>query len=78
MSDVVPQGGGVVKLTNNSFNNVEKYPIQGYYQCAVFKASYMKEEERSKKVHLQFQGNVFNSKTTTEFLLFNGTVVSCS
>ena len=54
-------GGGVVKLTNNSFAGDEKYCIQGYYQCAVFNASYMKEEARSKKLYLQFQGNVFMS-----------------
>ena len=73
---MVPQSGGVVKLTNNSFNVVEKYHIQGYYQCAVFNASYMEEEERSKKVHLQFQGNVFISKTNHRFFI-NVTVVSC-
>ena len=58
ISDVIPKGGGVVKLTNNNFRVNVKYPIQGYYQCAIFNASYMKEEARSKKVHLQFQGNV--------------------
>ena len=58
ISDVIPKGGGVVKLTNNNFGVNVKYPIQGYYQCVIFNASYMKEEARSKKVHLQFQGNV--------------------
>ena len=61
ITNVIPMGGGVVKLTNNSFAGDEKYCIQGYYQCAVFNASYMKEEARSKKLHLQFQGNVFMS-----------------
>ena len=60
ISDVIPEGGGVVKLANNSFAVDEKYPIQGYYQCAV-NASYMKEEARSEKLHLQFQGKVFIS-----------------
>lgn len=58
ISDVIPKSGGVVKLTNNNFKVNVKYPIQGYYQCAIFNASYMKEEVRSQKVHLQFQGNV--------------------
>ena len=55
---MIPKGGGVVKLTNNYFEVNVKYPIQGYYQCAIFKSGYMKEEARSQKVHLQFQGNV--------------------
>ena len=62
MSYVVIEGGGVVKLTNIIFEVAKKYPIQGYYQCAVFHASYKKVEERSEKVHLQFKGNVFISK----------------
>ena len=57
----IPKGGGVVKLRNNNFKVKLKYPIQGYYQCAIFNASYMREEARSQKLHLQFQGNVFIS-----------------
>ena len=59
ISDVIPEGGGVVKLTDDSFKSDEKYRIQGYYQCVVFNSSYMKEQARSEKLHLQFQGNVF-------------------
>ena len=57
---MIPEGGGVVTLANNSFAVDEKYPIQGYYQCAV-NVSYMKGEARSEKLHLQFQGKVFIS-----------------
>ena len=56
---MIPEGGGVVKLTDDSFQSDEKYRIQGYYQCVVFNSSYMKEQARSEKLHLQFQGNVF-------------------
>ena len=61
ISGKIPKGGGVVKLTNNSFKVDEKYAVQGYYQCAVFNTRYMKEEAKSEKLHLQFQGNAFIS-----------------
>ena len=59
ISGAVPKGEGVVKLINNSFKVDEKYLIQGYYHCVVFNARYMRKEARSKKLHLQFQGNIF-------------------
>ena len=61
ITGVIPKGGGVIKVTNNSFKVDEKYAIQGYYQCAVFNTRYMKEEVRSEKLHLQFHGNAFIS-----------------
>ena len=67
ISGIVPKGGGVVKLRNNNFKVEEKCAVQGYYQCAVFNARYMKEEARSKKLHLQFQGNIFISLNVLQF-----------
>lgn len=59
LSDRIPKGGGVVKLPNHSFIGNEKFIIQGYYQCVVFDPNYMKEEVRSEKLRLKFQGNIF-------------------
>ena len=59
ISDRIPKGGGVVKLPNHSFIGNEKFIIQGYYQCVVFDPNYMKEEVRSEKLHLKFQGKIF-------------------
>ena len=40
------------------FSN-DSYIRQGYYQCVVFAPRFMKEEIRSSKLQLQFQGNFF-------------------
>ena len=37
----------------------DSYIHQGYYQCVIFAPRFMKEEIRSSKLQLQFQGNVF-------------------
>ena len=57
----IPEGGGVFPLRAKRFQAEPSsmHIIQGYYQCAVFDPRYMKEEVRSEKLHLQFQGNVF-------------------
>ena len=34
------------------------YSYQGYYQCAVFARRFMKEEVRSSKLQLQFEGKL--------------------
>ena len=34
------------------------YSAQGYYQCAVFNPTLMTQEARSRKLQLQFQGNI--------------------
>ena len=34
----------------------DSYSYQGYYQCVVFARRFMKEEVRSSKLQLQFQG----------------------
>ena len=59
----IPEGGGVFQLRSNGFevDPTSKYTIQGYYQCAVFDPLYMKEEVRSKRLDVQFQGNIFIS-----------------
>ena len=57
----IPVGGGVFRLGSKVFD-VEPssmYIIQGYYQCAVFDPRYMKEEVRSERLDVQFQGNIF-------------------
>ena len=57
----IPEGGGVFQLRGKGFE-VEpqrKYTIQGYYQCAVYDTRYMKEEVRSERLDVQFQGNIF-------------------
>lgn len=59
ISDRIPKGGGVVKLPNHSFIGNKNFIIQGYYQCFVFDPNSMKEELRSEKLHLKFQGTIF-------------------
>ena len=61
----------IVPLGNNlsliqPYNSILQYQMhgnysaQGYYQCAVFTSTFMTKEARSKKLPLQFQGNVFS------------------
>ena len=40
-----------------SASSNDSYSHQGYYQCVVFARRFMKEEVRSSKFQLQFQGN---------------------
>ena len=42
-----------------SASSNESYSHQGYYQCAVFARSFMKEEIRSSKLQVQFQGKFY-------------------
>ena len=40
-----------------SASSNDSYSYQGYYQCVVFARRFMKEEVRSLKLQVQFQGN---------------------
>ena len=61
ISENIPEGGGVFQLRDKGFQveSQRKYAIQGYYQCAVYDTRYMKEEVRSERLDVQFQGNIF-------------------
>ena len=54
-------------VSYNSFLQYEmhsNYSAQGYYQCAVFTPEFMTKEVRSKKLQLQFPGNIFPLQRT--------------
>ena len=42
-----------------SASSNDSYSYQGYYQCVVYAQRLMKEEVKSSKLHVQFQGNFF-------------------
>ena len=42
-----------------SASSNDSYSHQGYYQCVVFARRFMKEEVKSSKLQVQFQGNFF-------------------
>ena len=54
-----------IELTSSSNDS---YSHQGYYQCFIFAPRFMKEEVRSPKLQIQFQGN--NLCIETRYFLY--------
>ena len=55
-------GGHLLQLASVelSYSANDSYSYQGYYQCVVFAATFMKQEVISPKLHVQVQGIFFH------------------